>query len=196
MPNTALKEFKEVLLDFRQLASLALKGAVAAPLIDLWLRIGPVPTKPVSVLSSLVEFLAVVWVFQFWRNTAERKLHIRMKAALVVFALGIMVSLVLLWLFTVSPGQGRDRVVEGFAVRQDVKPLISDSYSPEQALRESQYDPEKVWTKGSVVMMQTSIIVIWMVTFASVAMYLTIFIVLQRRRSLPLNAQRAGGQAQ
>jgi hypothetical protein len=196
MPNAALKEFKEVLLDFRQLASLALKGAVAAPLVDLWLRIGPVPTKPVAVLSSMVEFLAVVWVFQFWRKAGERKLHIRMKAALVVFALGMVLSLVLLWLFTVSPGQGRDRVVEGFSVRPDIKPLISDSYTPEQALRESEYDPEKVWTKGSVVTMQTSIITIWMVTFASVAMYLTIFIILQRRRSLPLRAQPASGQAQ
>jgi hypothetical protein len=193
MPKTALKEFKEVLLDFRQLASLALKGAVAAPLVDLWLRIGPVPTKPVAVLASLVEFLAVVWVFQFWQNAAERKLHMRMKGALVVFGLGMVLSLVLLWLFTVSPGQGRDRVVEGFSVRSDVKQLISDSYPPEQALRESQYDPEKIWTKGSVVMMQTSIIVIWMITFASVATYLTIFIILQRRRSLPPSARRKSG---
>jgi beta-lactamase regulating signal transducer with metallopeptidase domain len=193
MPNTALKEFKEVLLDFRQLASLALKGAVAAPLIDLWLRVGPIPTKPVAVLSSLVEFLAVVWVFQFCRDTSERKLKIRMNAALGFFFVGMVLSLFLLWTFTVSPGQRRDRVVEGFSIRPDIKPLINTSYTAEQAIRESEYDAEKVWTKESIVAMQTAIIVIWIATFAFVAVYLTIFIILQRRHTSSPPTRRAAG---
>ena len=190
MPNAALKEFKEVLLDFRQLASLALKGAVAAPLVDLWLRVGPLPTKPVAVLSSLVEFLAVIWAFQFWRDIKDRKLRARMMAALAFFSVGILLSLVLLWTYTIVPGQGRERVVEGFSIRPDVKPLINESYTPEQALRESQYDAGKVWTKESIVAVQAAITLIWMMTFASLAIYLTIFIILQRRRSDSTEAQR------
>lgn len=190
MPNTALKEFKEVLQDFRQLASLALKGSVAAPLVDLWLKVGPVPTKPVAVLSSLGEFLAVVWAFQFWHDIKEQKLKARMKVALAFFAVGIGLSLVLLWTYTIVPGQGRERVVEGFSIRQDVKPLINPSYTPEQALRESQYDAAKVWTKESIVVVQAAITLIWMATFASLAIYLTIFIILQRRRSASNGAQR------
>jgi hypothetical protein len=147
----ALEEFKEVLSDFRQLASLALKGAVAAPLVDIWLRMGPSPTKSVAVLSSLTEFVAVVWVFQSWRDVKDRKLKGWMKAALSLFCVGITGSLILLWSFTVLPGQGRERVVEGFALLPSVKPLISTSYSPKQALRESEYDADKIWTKPSIV---------------------------------------------
>ena len=108
-----------------------------------------------------------------------------MKSALVLFCIGIVTSLALLWLFTATPGQGRARVVEGFSVRSDVKPLINSSYTPEQALRESEYDPAKVWTKESLISVQLSIIVIWMATFTFLAVYLTIFIILQRRNAVP-----------
>ena len=191
MATSGLSEFKEVLTDFRQLASLALKGAVTAPLIDIWLRIGPAPTRLVAVLSSLVEFLAVVWVFQFWRDARERRLSVRMKVALGFFFVGMVLSLVLLWTFTISAGQGRDRVVEGFTIRPEIKPLINTSYSAEQALRESEYDAERVWTKRSIVAVQTSMIVIWMTSFAFLAVYLTIFIVLQRRRNSSATMLRA-----
>src|SRR5713226_59463 len=117
MERAALEEFKEVLSDFRQLASLALKGAVGAPLTDLWLRIGPLPTKPIAVLSSLVELLAVVWVFQFWHDIEGPKLKARMKVALTFFCIGMVASLMLLWMFTITPGQGRERIVEGFSLR-------------------------------------------------------------------------------
>jgi len=181
--RASLKEFKEVLSDFRQLASLALKGAVAAPLADLWLKIGPPPTKPIAVLSSLMEFVAVVWVFQFWYSIDERNLNIRMKTALGIFCIGIATALVLLWTFTILPGQSRERVIEGFRLVPSVKPLINDSYTAEQALRESEYDADKIWTRGSIVLMRASIILTWMASFASLAVYLTTFIILQRRRS-------------
>jgi len=182
MAATGLAEFKEVLSDFRQLASLALKGVVAAPLADVWLKLGPPPSKAVGVLTALVEFLAVVWVFQFWFNAEERKLRVRMFIALAIFLVGLVSSLGLFARFAVSPGQGRDRVIEGYSLRPDVRPIINESYTPEQALRESEYDPDKIWTKESIAILQTLITVTWIGTFACFAIYLTIFIIFQRRR--------------
>jgi len=182
MATNGLSEFKEVLADFQQLGSLALKGAVAAPLADIWLKLGPPPAEAIGVLTALVEFVAVVCVFQFWSNTKERKLRARMLIGLGVFLVGLVSSLVLLQRFTVSPGQGRDRVVEGYALRLDIKPIVDESYTPEQALRESEYDPDKVWTKESIAVIRTLITVTWMATFACFAVYLTVFIILQRRR--------------
>jgi hypothetical protein len=91
-------------------------------------------------------------------------------------------SLVLLERFTVSPGECRDRVVVGYSLRSDVKPIVNESYTPEQALRESEYDPDKVWTKESIDVLRTLITVTWMATFAGFAVYLTVFIILQRLR--------------
>lgn len=175
-------EFKEVLTDFQQLGSLALMGAVAAPLADIWLKLGPPPAEVIGVLTALVEFVAVVYVFQFWSNTKERKLRVRMLIALGIFLVGLVSSFGLLQRFTVSPGQGRDRVVEGYSLRSDVKPIVNESYTPEQALRESEYDPDKVWTKESIAVLRALITVTWMSTFAGFAVYLTVFIILQRLR--------------
>lgn len=182
MATTGLSEFKEVLSDFQQLSSLALKGVVAAPLTDIWLKFGPPPAKAIGVLTALVEFVAVVGVFQFWSNTKERKLRVRMLIALGIFLVGLVSSLVLLQRFTVSPGQGRDRVVEGYSLRADIKPIVNESYTPEEALRESEYDPDKVWTKESIALLRTLVTATWMATFAGFAVYLTVFIILQRRR--------------
>jgi hypothetical protein len=182
MAETGLSEFKEVLSDFQQLSSLALKGIVAAPLMDIWLKLGPPPAKAIGALTALMEFVAVVGVFQFWSDTKERNLRVRMLIALGVFLAGLVSSLVLLQRFTVSPGQGRDRVVEGYSLRADIKPIVNESYTPEQALRESEYDPDKVWTRESIALLRVLITVTWMATFAGFAVYLTVFIILQRRR--------------
>jgi hypothetical protein len=181
MAKTGLVEFKEVVADFRDLGALAVKGAVAVPLIDVWLKIGPPPAQAIAGLASLIEVIAAAWVFQFGFNREEERLRLWMKAALAVFVLCLVSSLALLQRFTVMPGQGRERVVEGFWLRPDVKPLINDSYTPEQALRESEFEPSKVWTSGSIAVLRTGLTVMWLATYASFAVYLTTFVILQRR---------------
>ena len=184
MASTGLSEFREVLSDFQQLKSLALKGAIAAPLIDIWLKLGPPPPKAIGVFTTLVEFLALVWVFQFWSDTEERSLRVRMRGALCIFLIGLVSSLVLLDRFTVSPGKGRDRVVEGYSLRPDVKRIVGESYTAEEALSGSEYDPDKVWTRESIALLRALITATWMATFSGFAVYLTVFIILQRRRPL------------
>jgi hypothetical protein len=182
MPNTGLSEFRSVLADFQQFGSLALKGVLVAPIADIWVNLGPPPSKAIGLLTSLSQMVAVIWVFQFWSIGNERALRVRMRVALVVFFVGLVSSLVLLDLYSVSPGQGRERVIEGYALRSDIEPLISSSYTPDQALRESEYDSDKVWTKRSVIVLRTAITAIWMCTFGSFAVYLTTFVILQRRK--------------
>lgn len=180
---TGMSEFKDVIADFGQLSSLALKGVVAAPWIDLWLRLGPPPAKSMALLTSLFQFVVVIWGFHFWSTIDVQKLNGRMKIALCMFCVGLVSSLFLMSMYTVSPGAGRERVIEGWAVRSDVGPVLSSSYTAEQALRDSEYDPASVWTAESVATMRMLITALWLVTFASLAGYLTAFIMLQRRHT-------------
>ena len=189
MAKNGISEFKAVLSDFQQLGSLALKGAIAAPLADIWFKLGPPPAKAMGGLTALIQFVVVVFVFQFWFNSEERKLRFRMLIALSVFVVCLLSSLMLLDGFTVSPGVGRDRIIEGYSLRPDVKHLVNESYTPEQALTESEYDPDKVWTRGSIAVLRALITVTWMATFAGFAVYLTLFIILQRRRRSAAVAQ-------
>jgi hypothetical protein len=167
-PASGLSEFKGVLSDFRQLSSLAVKGVVAVPLADIWLRYGPPPAAGIAILTSAMEFAAIVWVFQAWYQAQERALIFRMS---------------LLSHFSASPGGGRERVIKGTTVRPEVAVLLGPTYGPEDALRESEYDVEKVWTAPSITIVRTVITLVWVGTFVSLAIYLTVFITLQRRRS-------------
>lgn len=187
MADAGLSEFRKVLADFKELNSLALKGTVVLPIADIWLKLGPPPSKAVGALTALIEFLAVVWIFHFWSTLPDGKLRLRMKIALGIFLIGIASSLILLQAFSVSPGHGRERVIEGYTLRSNVRPLISDSYVAEEALRDSEYDAEKVWTKTSIVGLHGSIVAIWIATFTCLAIYLTVFIILQRRRQFSRN---------
>jgi hypothetical protein len=190
--TSGLTEFRETLADFRQLGSIALKLAIAAPLADIGLKLGPPPKNTVAILTSLTELVAIVWVFYFWHDIHARKLNVRMKVALAVFCFCMVGSLVLFDRFTVLPGQGRERVIEGLVLRSDVKPILGPSYTPEDALRDSEYDPDKVWTKWSVSMLRATVTVVWLLTFAGFAVYLTTFILLQRRRFAAEGLARSG----
>jgi hypothetical protein len=186
MAQTGLNEFREVLSDFRQLSALATKALVVVPFADLWLKLGPPPSKIVASITSLIGFLALVFVFQFWHDAKANRLGAIMKASLILFFIGIMISLALLERFTVSPGHGQERVVEGLFIRSDVKPLIDSSFdNTKEALRASEYDAERVWTKSSIVTLQVLITIVWVVTFGSLVVYLGVFIILQRRRAVP-----------
>jgi hypothetical protein len=182
MAITGLQEFKQVLRNFRELSALAIKGSVAVPLLNLWLRFGPPPTAAMALLTSGMQFLAVMWVFHFWHDTTQKKLNRRMKFCAGFFCAGLLVSAVLLEHFTIRPNANRECVIEGYVVRNDVKPLLGPNYTPIDALREAEYDPSQVWTDKSITAVHTLLIVSWMMTFISVAMFISIFVILQGRR--------------
>jgi hypothetical protein len=181
MKSSGLSEFGSVLSDFRQLNSQAVKAVIAIPFADIWLKMGPPPSKAIGAVTALSEFLVMIWVFQFWYTEPENRLRIKMRAALILFVLCMVGSIFLLHTFSVSPGNGKERVIEGISVRPDVRPLLSDHYTPEDALRESAFDADQVWMRQSVVVMHLAIAAVWIASFASLAVFLNVFVILQRR---------------
>jgi len=182
MATTQLREFGEVLADFRQLSSLALKGIFVVPMVTIWLNVAPPPVSVTSVTTSTLELLAAIWVFQFWYQTSKSTLERRMKIAILCFSLGLISYLGLSQSFVVSPGSGQERVIKGYQVRPDVEPLLNPSYKTEDALKDNEYDPQKVWTEHSISTVKDTLLLLWIVTFISLSISFTIFIVLQKRR--------------
>jgi hypothetical protein len=183
MAVNQLREFGEVLADFRQLSSVTLKGVFIVPMATIWLNVAPPPVSVTSVSTSTLELLAAIWVFQFWYKTPEPLLERRMKIAILCFSLGLVCFLFLNQSFVVSPGSGQDRVIEGFSVRPDVAAVLNSTYRVEDALRDGEYDPQKVWTEQSIAIVKNALLLLWIFTFISLAVSLTIFVVLQKRRS-------------
>jgi hypothetical protein len=182
MAKTGLEEFKDVLKNFRELGSFAIKGTVALPLLNLWLKVGPPPTAAISALTSAMEFLAVMWVFHFWHLTPAKRLDTRMRVSAAVFCVALILSGVLIEGFTTRPPPARDRLVLGCVLRADVQPLINATYTPSDALRDAEYEPQRVWTPGSIVFIHVVLIASWLIAFVSVSLFLSIFIIQQKRR--------------
>jgi hypothetical protein len=180
MPNAGLEEFKRVATDFTDIGALGLKLAAAAPFIDLAVKFGPPPAPTVSALTCLSELLALLWSFQFWYALNRPAQNRRMRIALVCFCVGLVASIAIIEMYTVSPGSGRERIVEGFILQPSVKPLIGPAFSTQDALRAAQYDASEVWLQPSITAVHVCLVVLWCVTFASLASYIALFVIMQR----------------
>jgi hypothetical protein len=192
MAANGLQEFQQLLKNFRELGALAIKGTVALPLFNLWLKFGPPPTAAVAVLTSGMQFLAVVSVFHFWHGKAKKTLNRRMIICAVLFVTGLIASGALLDQFTVRAGPKEEPVVEGYTLRKDVQPLIKPNYPPLEALHDAGYDAYKVWTISSVTIIHILLVACWTATFMAVAVFVSTFLMLQRRRGL--SPSRIGAQ--
>jgi hypothetical protein len=178
---SGLKEFREVFADFKGTASLAMKGALAVPLVAAWVNLGPPPKQLVALLTPLAQLLALIWVFHFWGRLPAKRLDRRMKASLAGFCLLGVLSLFLNHQFTYTRGDGVAPLVEGFQIRQDVLPVLRADYTAEDALRGSQFDAEEIWTKGSVAVMRVTLPGFWVTSYVCLSVYLAAFIISHRR---------------
>jgi hypothetical protein len=110
----------------------------------------------------------------------------RLRKRIPITALAVVISLLafilLLVLFTVQPVKGEDRVVEGWVVRSNVKPLLNSDYTAENALRDSQYEAKEVWTTFSIGVTIIALQITWIGAFTAFSAFLSTFIILQRRR--------------
>jgi hypothetical protein len=174
--DTGLQEFRQVLKNFRELGSLAVKGTVALPLLNIWLKFGPPPAAAMAICTSALQFLAVMWTFHFWHGTPRKNLDRRMRVCAVLFVLGLLASGVLLERFTMRPGPKREVVVKGYVLRSEVQPLIGPNFDTTAALQAAGYDPEQVWTAASIGTIHVLLVASWMIAFVSIAMFISAFL--------------------
>lgn len=177
-----LKEFRSVLGDFKTLSSLGMKGAAIAPAAALWMHIG-LPSPPlIALITSIMVLATQAWVFQSWYQMPPSRLKRRMKLCAAAVAVSFLSFMGLIAAFTVEVGAKGSRVIEGYVVRSDVKPLLGPAYTASNALRDSAYDAAEVWTRGSILTVTLGLESIWIMAFICFAAFLSAFIILQRRK--------------
>jgi hypothetical protein len=194
MNTGGLKEFKDVLKSFRELGGLAIKGAVALPLLNIWSKLGPPPATAIAVLTSAIQFLSVMWTFHFWAPLPRKVLDTRMKLAAAVFCTALIATSVLMERFTVRPAPGHQSVVLGYQLRPDVQPLVKATYTPMDALHDVEYDPARVWTEGSIIAVHVILTVCWLLTFVSISVFASTFLI-QHKSARPGGQSAARGKA-
>jgi hypothetical protein len=193
MADSDIAEFKHMIADFSDVGALAAKVAVVLPLAGLAVKLGPPPVTSVSVLSSLAEFLVLVWAFHFWFELPPIARSRRMKIAVVCFSIALMLSLALMDMYTLSSGVGGERVVKGFDLQDYVKPHLGVEFADaDDALRAARFDAAAVWQQWSVTTVHVILIALWLLMFCSLTAFLALFVIARRRERAGASLGKTG----
>lgn len=183
-PKTGLDEFRAALGDYKSVASLAMAGGVVAPLADYAIGLGP-PwpwAGGVPISTSIVELLTLICVFHFWSRSGRKRSSLQMilLLSLLVVFFGSYLYFNSAYIYF-SPGDDQKHV-KGFTIRDDVKPLISSDYTPDDALRDAEYRAEEVWTASSITTMRLTLLSLWLASFICLSAAIASFVLYHRRR--------------
>jgi hypothetical protein len=183
MAAKGIKEFTQVLGDFRSISSNALKGAVLVPLAGSLAKVGPPPKTTVALITCVTQLLLLMAIFQFYYSAPVTKLNRHLKIAIVVFFIGLLGSFMLMEFFTVSAGRDENRIIIGFEPRPEIVPLLRDGYSATDSLRDAEFRPDQVWTHHSLALMRVAVPAVWVATCAMLAVCIGLFVIAQRKKA-------------
>lgn len=189
-----LAEFGRFVGDFHSVYALIAKAAVAGPLLDLVLNLGPPwPSRlTVSTAMVLLQFLALMVSFAVWRQgniSAEL-----LKRRLVQGAVGAGAAFLLLYIplfiaFIRDDPDPYARVVVGWKRLPEIVRMEQadprQNWSDERLLREfvdGQTGVTDVWEPWTVYVARYLLLLAWLVTMLAYAVTVSAFVAIQYRR--------------
>jgi hypothetical protein len=185
--TTGLDGFKELLKEFRELGLWAAGGATvpfAAHLVSL----SPPWPKGIVVVTSVVELIALVFVYQFVKSGRRRTVNrILMVGALAMTVAG-MVYLLGNSIYTFEVPTTKERFVKGFVCTENAQ-LVFKERCPALDLDDlatANYEAERLWTPESIAMTRVGLVFFWLVAFVALSVTIGSFVVYQAQLRKPL----------
>ena len=178
----ARQGFFKYITDFRNVGALIGKGALAAPIVSLIYNVGPPwPSRiAIPILTSMMEVLILIYVFQFWKPLSKTRKQRRMKLSLIAAVLSFLLYFWLFGSFIFNAPDARHRDVRGLIYTEAAESVIDTTYPEQDALKGAGFDPTRIWKPWTVYLMRFLVLVSWLVFFASISVYLATFVLLKR----------------
>jgi hypothetical protein len=180
-------EFTDVWRKYKEL-SLAAGGAAALPFVGLFAGIEPPSFNGLSLITGVVQILAVIVVFFFMRSRPKSDVGRLIKISTMLFAIGSIWYLLLFDFFTFTIPGGAGRGVKGFVCigiadaltieERSECPFISATH-----FAEGGYKPRLFWESWSISFTEFSLTLLWSINFAFLAIIVSSFVVYLSRRS-------------
>ena len=180
MKTDGLAEFLTMVSDFKRVQSLIFKGMIALPLAGIWLKLGPPTTNFTAALLTLTELLILVLTFQLWYPLPAQKLRTRFVVSTSA-CLVAMVALICFLNFYTFEFEGK-RVVIGTQLQDVVSQVVEPGETALDKLKESNYQPDQVWTPDSIRTVETLLELNWLAAIMTYTAALAAFAMLQRKR--------------
>jgi hypothetical protein len=178
---TGLDLFKAVVKDFRSVTGLVAKGAVAAPLADFVLKVGPPWPSASPIITALLELIVLIGAFEFWYASPRKRQRRRM-----ILLFTTLVTFYLIYFFVSSqyttkhPVSG-NTLAHGYTIRSDVRAAMEPGDDIYDLLSGSEFKPEEIWTTQSIAVVRIGLLTSWLGLFSSLAGFIAVFVMIQRR---------------
>lgn len=180
-----LKAFWDFVRQARSIRERVALAAIAAPIVDLLVCIGPPwPTREMCAIATVVaEFFVFMVCFELLHRKAKGRLQ---RWMLWGMAASVLFFAIYMYCFASLIHQAPDhfhRVVGGWSYTPEAiqhkerNPGITDS----TLVADMGNDVEQVWTKGSLVLTRLIVLFNWLLLFTAVTFSFTVFLVLQRK---------------
>ena len=183
-------EFVRQAGSFKEYLALA---AIAAPLIDMLVCIGsPWPNRSfVAFVTVVAELIVYMFCYELWHRRTISFVQMRFRVSLLISVI-LFAAYIVLFANVVWPAPNhRNREVVGTTVRKAILDGIEErrklpeyaNYSLQDAFRDNEYKPEKIWERQSLANMRVIVLAVWIGVFVAVTFGFTTFLILQRKRA-------------
>ena len=180
--KSGLDSFKTFLDQYRRLMVVA-TGATAVPLAAALASLTPAWPSGIAGVTAVAQLLALALVFQLLKSSRRVVVSKVMVRSTFILCLLMPVYFLLLSLFTYTEPSSKQRFTKGYECSTDAKIVFGNScpFLGYDDLRKAEYEEERLWTPQSLSIMRSSILVIWLASFAALSTTLGSFVVFQLR---------------
>jgi len=194
---SGLDDFKLLLKEFRGVSVWAVGGSLVVPFAASLTDLSPPWPSGIVPVTAIVELLALVLVFQFFRNARRQVINRVLLLSVLPLALASVVYLGAVSYFTYQVPTTKERFVKGYECTPDAR-LVFRERCPDLGLDElktAEYEAERLWTRKSIAITRTSLASLWSLVFVALSFALGSFLCYQMRTKKRLKAGPARGKA-
>lgn len=186
-PINPLTDFWLFLTNFKDILAWVAILATIAPLVDLLTHLGPAWPKPrqgIAILTSLIELFVLMYAFVFWRTKAKQKIKNVMQLSYSFCALLLVCYLTFLSFYTIESPLSGETVVEGLVYQKNIKEFISETSAWTLSDLLEFLSPEQIWKPWSIKVMQSVLLINWLLFWMFLGVGIATFICLQRPKKM------------
>lgn len=197
LASEPLDEFWRFVKDFHNVYARIAKMAIAVPLVDLVLNLGPPWPSRTSVATSivLVQVLVLMCSFAIWRQGKGKLYHV--KAWLVASASSFLILFLLFYIplfatFVVDAPDQWNRIIRGHTLQNSIQEFATQDekatgtvWTARKLIAhwvDASTDETGIWTPGSVYTMRAVLLGVWLLVSLAYALAVSAFVALQYRR--------------
>jgi hypothetical protein len=175
-----LPGFRDLLKEFRRLALWG-AGGVAVPFAAQLVSLAPPWPKGIVAITSVVELVTLVFVYQFLRESKRRTVNCVLGLAAASLAGAGSAYLIVNSMYTFEAPTTKERFTKGYVCTGNAR-LVYKTRCPDLDMDDiagAGYEAERLWTERSITVVRIALDVLWLGTFIGLSVLLGTFVVFQ-----------------